>query len=523
MRILPLLLLLTTIAQASPKPNVVVILADDLGIGDVRAYNKDGKIATPRLDKLAAEGMRFTDAHTPSSVCTPTRYGLLTGRYNWRSRLQSGVLGGLSPHLIEPDRLTLGRWFKTQGYHTAVIGKWHLGLDWVKKPGRQVSELNIEQPKQFDSVDYTQPFANGPLALGFDYYFGIAASLDMVPYTFLENDRCTVVPTATKKFPMMGDAENKGFTREGPAAEDFEATAVLPRLAERAVKYIEERGPGAKDGNPFFLYLPLASPHTPSVPTPEWAGKSGLNAYADFVMQTDAAVGSVLDALEKVGIAGNTVVIFTSDNGCSPQARFAQLREKGHDPCMGLRGTKADLWEGGHRVPFLVRWPGVTKPGSTSDALVCLTDILATSADITQDALPPLNDIGDSISFAPALRGEPGQRTTLVSHSVSGHFAIRSGSMKLCLTPGSGGWSDPRPGAKAAETLPPVQLYDLSTDLAEKHNLAAEQPERVKELTALLEDMVKRGRSTPGMTVPNAVEVKIYKTAPTGAKGKEAK
>lgn len=521
MRLLTLFLLavLAPVASAAPKPNVIVILADDLGIGDVRVYNKEGKIPTPRLDQLAANGMRFTDAHTPSSVCTPTRYGLLTGRYNWRSRLQSGVLGGLSPHLIEPGTHTVAQGFKQQGYHTAVIGKWHLGLDWVKKPGGQVSELGIEQPKQNDSVDFTQPFAKGPLALGFDYYFGIAASLDMVPYTFLENDRCLVVPTVTKKFPMMGDAENKGFTRVGPGAEDFEATAVLPRLADRAAKYIEERGAESK---PFFLYMPLNSPHTPSVPTPEWAGKSGLNAYADFVMQTDAAVGTVLDALDKAGIADNTVVIFTSDNGCSPQARFEQLRAKGHDPCMGLRGTKADLWEGGHRVPFLVRWPGVTKPGTTSDALVCLTDILATSAEITGAPMPETAG-GDSVSFVPALRGQPGARTTLVSHSIAGHFAIRSGSMKLLLTPGSGGWSEPKPGAKAAADLPPVQLYDLSTDLAETRNLAAEQPEKVKELTALLEDMVQRGRSTPGMTLSNAVEVQILKGSSKAAKSPKAK
>ncbi len=504
---LSLFLILTAAASAAEKPNIIFILADDLGLGDVHAFNASGKIPTPRLDRLAAEGMKFTDAHTPSAVCTPTRYGLLTGRYNWRSRLQSGVLGGLSPRLIEPGRLTVAQLLKDQGYATACFGKWHLGLDWVRKPGRDVSELEIEKPAQNNSVDFTQPFANGPRTLGFDYYFGIAASLDMVPYTFLENDRCTIVPTTEKKFPMMGDAENKGFTRFGPAAENFEATDVLPQVATRAAKWVTER---AADPAPFFLYLPLNAPHTPSVPTPEWTGKSGLNAYADFVMQTDAAVGTVLDALEKSGAAGKTLVIFTSDNGCSPQARIEQLRGKGHDSCDGLRGTKADVWEGGHRVPFIVRWPGTVKAGTTSEALVCLTDFIATCAEITGAKLPETAG-EDSVSFLPALRGEPGRRTTLVSHSISGHFAIRSGSTKLCLTPGSGGWSAPKPGAPGAKELPTEQLYDLSADRAEKRNLSQDQPERVKELTTLLEKYVAEGRSTPGAPQKNAVAVKIRK------------
>jgi arylsulfatase A-like enzyme len=507
-----LLLILFAVAtgSAAERPNIVFILADDLGVGDVHAFNPAGKIATPRLDRLAGEGMKLTDAHTPSSVCTPTRYGLLTGRYNWRSRLQSGVLGGLSPRLIEPGRLTVAQLLKDQGYVTACIGKWHLGLDWVKKPGGAVTELDIEKPEQNKAVDFTQPFANGPRTLGFDYYFGIAASLDMVPYTFLENDRCTMVPTTEKKFPMMGDAESKGFTRFGPAAAEFEAVDVLPRLAERAGKWIEEHAADAKAGKPFFLYVPLNSPHTPSLPAKDWTGKSGLNAYADFVMQTDAAVGAVLDALEKAGLSEQTLVIATSDNGCSPQARLEQLRGKGHDPCNGWRGTKADIWEGGHRVPLIVRWPGKVKPGTASDALVCLTDFMATCADLTGAKLPASAG-EDSVSFLPVLRGEAGARTTLVSHSIAGHFAIRSGNMKLCLTPGSGGWSVPKPGSAEEKELPDAQLYDLAADPAEARNLIVEQPDKVKELTALLEKYVAEGRSTPGERQKNTVGVKIRK------------
>ena len=504
-----LIILLATLATAfaAEKPNIVFILADDLGIGDVRAFNKDSKIATPNLDRLAAGGMKFTDAHTPSSVCTPTRYGLLTGRYNWRSKLQSGVLGGLSPRLIEPGRTTVAAILKEQGYATAVIGKWHLGLDWVKHQGREVNELGIENDAQNDGVDFSKPFANGPLTLGFDYYFGIAASLDMVPYTYLENDRCTVLPTETNRYPMMADRPDGGKTRKGPAAPGFDAVNVLPDCTKKAVEWI---GTQTKAGKPFFLYMPLNSPHTPSVPTAEFAGKSSLNSYADFVMQTDASIGAILDALDKAGTAENTLVIATSDNGCSPQARIPELREKGHDPCMGFRGTKADVWEGGHRVPFIARWPARVKAGSESAQLLCLTDFFATCAEITGSKVPD-TAAEDSVSFLPALTGKSGGRDTLVSHSISGHFAIRRGALKLCLTPGSGGWSEPRPGAPASAKLPPAQLYDLAADRGETKNLAAEREGDVKELTALLEKFIANGRSTPGTPQKNAVEVVIHK------------
>jgi arylsulfatase A len=495
---------------AADKPNIVFILADDLGIGDVRAFNKDGKIPTPNMDRLAQEGMKFTDAHTSSSVCTPTRYGLLTGRYNWRSKLQNGVLGGLSPRLIEPGRLTVAQVLKDNGYATAVFGKWHLGLDWVKHEGKGVTELSIEPAGQNWSVDFSRPFGGGPLTLGFEHYFGIAASLDMVPYAYLEDDRCSVVPKDEAAYPMMADRPNGGKTRKGPHAEGFEAVDVLPRITERAVKWIGERA--TERGKPFFLYMPLNAPHTPSLPTPEWAGKSGLNAYADFVMQVDATIGAVLGALEKSGVAGETLVIFTSDNGCSPQARIPELREKGHDPCWGLRGTKADLWEGGHRVPFIVRWPGKVKAGTTSDALVCLTDFMATCADIAGAKLP--DSAGeDSISMLPALRGETGARTTLVSHSIAGHFAVREKNLKLCLTPGSGGWSDPRPGAPAEKEIPGEQLYDLASDRGETKNLASERADDVKRLAALLDKLIADGRSTPGRVQENAVNVAVRKGA----------
>lgn len=498
----------TSIAQEVGKPNVVVILADDLGYADLSCYG--GKIATPHIDALASEGMRFTDAHSSSSVCTPTRYGLLTGRYNWRSKLQRGVLGGLSPRLIEPDRLTLASMLKQQGYHTACVGKWHLGMDWVLHPGKQVSELNIETPEQVLSVDYTKPITGGPNSVGFDYYFGISASLDMVPYTFIENDRVTALPTETRRFPMMDGRDNGGQTREGPAAPQFDAADVLPELARVSCDYIDRRAAEARGGRPFLLYVPLASPHTPILPTAEWRGKSGINPYADFVMQSDAAVGEILAALERNGLADETVVIFTSDNGCSPQAKFAELAEHGHAPSGPLRGHKADIFEGGHRVPFIARWAGQVPSGSESAQLVCLTDVLATVAEIIGYALPDAAG-EDSFSFLASLRGEakPG-REHLVSHSINGSFAIRRGPWKLLLCSDSGGWSAPRPGTPPAAKLPPLQLYHLENDLAEQHNLEEREPERVDELLALLERLVADGRSTPGTPQRNHGEVEIF-------------
>ena len=524
MRILPLLLATVATAftaRAAEKPNIIFILADDLGIGDVRCFNPEGKIATPNMDRLAAGGMKFTDAHTPSAVCTPTRYGLLTGRYNWRTKLQSGVLGGLSPRLIEPGRLTVAQMLKDNGYATACVGKWHLGMDWAKLEGKTVEELNIEKPDQVWSVDFAKPIANGPTAVGFDYYFGIAASLDMVPYTFIENDRVTKVPTKEVAFPMMTDRENGGMTRKGPAAEGFEAVDVLPTLAGVACGWIAT---AAKKGQPFFLYLPLNAPHTPINPLPEWKGKSGLNAYGDFVMQVDAAVGQVLATLDESGAAKDTLVVLTSDNGCSPSAKFEELLAKGHHPSAGFRGHKADIFEGGHRVPFIVRWPGKVKPGASSAGIVCLTDFMATAAEIS-GAKIPVNAAEDSVSFLPALLGKDGpKRTVLVSHSINGSFAIRDGSWKLCLCAGSGGWSAPRPGSPGENGLPPDQLFDLAADRAETKNVAAENAETVKRLSGLLDKTIADGRSTPGAAQKNAVEIQVRKVAKAAKKkGNEAK
>ena len=503
-RLILCMLAATSLATAAEKPNIVVILADDLGYGDVRCLNPEGKIATPNMDRVARAGMIFTDAHSSSSVCSPTRYSLLTGRYNWRSKLKSGVLGGLSPRLIEPNRMTVASLLKQHGYHTACFGKWHLGMDWVRQPGKEVTELNIEPREQVWNVDFSKPIGNGPTSVGFDEYFGISASLDMVPYTFIQDDAVEALPTKDLDFPLML-GRTTGRTRRGPAVEGFDAADVLPELRQRAVDYIGRRANESRQGHPFFLYLPLASPHTPIVPTSSWQNKSGLNPYADFVMETDAAIGAVLDALDKHNLTQNTLLILTSDNGCSPQAKFDELLAQGHNPNYRFRGNKADIYEGGHRVPFLVRWPNHVAAGKASQQLICLMDLLATCAAIVDAEKKLLDNVGeDSISFLPALldKTDSPRRQALVHHSINGSFAIRQGNWKLCFCPDSGGWSNPRPG-QAAKGAPPVQLFDLAADIAEKNNLADKHPDVVEQLTKLMEKYITDGRSTPGTPQPN--------------------
>ena len=512
------LVLCASVGHAATKPNIVYILCDDLGYGDVKCLNPQGKIATPHVDKLAADGMVFTDAHSSSAVCSPTRYGIMTGRYNWRSRLQSGVLGGLSPRLIEPGRLTVAQMLKDQGYHTACIGKWHLGMDWAKKTAAEVNALGVETADQSKAIDFSKPIANGPNSVGFDYYFGISASLDMVPYTFIENAHVAKLPTVEKDFPMFLGRPN-GKTRRGPGAPDFEAEDVLPTLATKAADYVKSRSADAKAGKPFFLYLPLPSPHTPIAPTQEWRGKSGLTHYADFVMQTDAVVGGLMAELDRQGLASNTLVIFTSDNGCSPEANFPALAALGHNPSYVFRGHKADVFDGGHHIPFIIRWPGQIMPGSKSDQVICLTDLMATTADILGAKLPATAG-EDSVSFLPVLRGKAAApvREAIVHHSINGSFVIRQGSWKLAVCRDSGGWSEPRAGAAKNAGLPDVQLYDLATDIGEQVNLQDKHPEIVARLTKLLEKYVADGRSTPGPNQTNTVPVDIWKTVKTKPK-----
>ncbi len=472
------------------KPNLVYILADDMGYGDLSCLSSESKIRTTHLDRLRAGGMAFTDAHSTSAVCTPSRYSLLTGRYNWRSTLKSGVTWGYSEALIEEGRLTVGEMLRREGYRTACFGKWHLGWTWGRA-GRAERETEGGGSGGED-VDFSKPITNGPTTRGFDHFFGIAASLDMPPYVYVEDDRPTAEPDHVTADKGMA------FWREGPTAPDFVHEEVLPTLTERAVRFIGEQ----KDA-PFFLYLPLAAPHTPILPTPEFRGQSGTNDYGDFCLQVDDTVGQVMDALEENGLTEHTIVIFAADNGCSPRADFTHLASLGHRPSYHFRGHKADIYEGGHRIPHLVRWPEEIPAGSTCDETVCLVDLMATLADVLGVELAD-DSAEDSSSLLPAWRGEADGplREATVHHSVNGSFSIRQGKWKLELCPGSGGWSYPKPGDEPVG-VPPFQLYDLDADVSERVNVLEKHSEVVDSLTALLTMYVKDGRSTDGAPQPN--------------------
>ncbi|MGC6467718.1 MAG: sulfatase-like hydrolase/transferase, partial [Akkermansiaceae bacterium] len=431
-------------ANAAERPNVIFVLADDLGIGDVSPTNPDCKIKTPHLQKMADEGITFLDAHSSSSVCTPTRYGVLTGRYNWRSRLARGVLSGTSNHLIPAERATVAHLLSKGGYHTQMIGKWHLGWDWPKAPADK---------KLWKNIDFTQPVKNGPDINGFKNYYGHCGSLDMAPYVWVDTGKVTMVPNRQEGVTKKEDPY--GWYRKGPISDDFVIEDVLPHLFKKSTDYINARAGDAKNGKPFFLYLPLPAPHTPIVPVPPFKDASGINPYADFMMQVDHHMGELFEALKKAGVDDNTIVFFTSDNGCSPEGNFEVLKKHGHDPSAGFRGHKADIYEGGHRVPLIVRWPAKIKGGQKTNAIACLTDFYATMSDITGQN----GDKGgeDSFSLVPAFEGKPStDRQSLISHSIGGSFSIRQGDWKLCLSAGSGGWSAPREQEARKQKLPPL-------------------------------------------------------------------
>lgn len=491
-------------------PNIVIIYADDLGLGDVQCYNPNrGKIPTPNIDQLAHQGMRFTDGHSSSGVCSPSRYTILTGRYHWRSRLQSGIVSLWGKPLITPDRVTLGSLAKQKGYHTACIGKWHLGWDWpiseANQPffkttgynGKKEMVATAEHRRAWDET-FSQTIEGGPLAVGFDDYFGTDVP-NWPPYCFIKNNRTVGIPSEYADPNLF--IKNQA-SQQGPALPDWSLEPILPRLASEACEYIQKQ---AKTASPFLLYLPLTSPHTPLSVNDAWKGKSGLNLYADFVMETDAVVGKIMTALQDNKIAGETLVIFTSDNGCAPYIGVDELEAKGHYPSGTLRGYKADAWEGGHRVPFIVRWDGVTEPNSICDALIHQADLLATLADLLNKKLPE-NAGEDSFSLLPLLRGnkEP-IRQTAVSCSIRGVPSVRDGDWKYIPAAGSGGWG------KGGDQSQPEQLYHLGVDIGESKNLATIHPARVTQMQALLESLITAGRSNPGPNQQNDVKVRRYK------------
>jgi len=475
-------------------PNILIILADDLGYGDLSCLNPDSKIPTPNMDRLASEGMLFTDMHSPSAVCTPTRYGLLTGRYCWRTRLKSGVLVGHDPALIAPGRLTIGSLLQQQGYHTACIGKWHLGLNWVKKDPERPLTYGLAWQLDSVNVDYSQGVTDGPNSHGFDYSYIIPSSLDIQPYAYLENHQVLGLPMKFTEGVYPDKAGRGVFWRYGDVASDFVFEEVLDQLTAKAVSYLEGRAD--KPEQPFMLYFPLTAPHTPWLPTKEVRGASGAGRYGDFVVQVDRCVGRVLDALDRLQLSSNTLVILTSDNGAD--WRPSDIEAYGHLANYHFRGRKADIWEAGHRVPFLLRWPGKVMPGSSSPALACLTDLMATFADMHNRRLP--EGAGeDSYSLLPALDGKQqpdAVRPDLIHHSLAGKFAIRKDEWKLIPSRGSGGFSQPK-NYEPKEGEAPGQLYNLAQDIGENDNLYLQAPRRVAQLEQLLRHYQQTASSRP--------------------------
>lgn len=471
-------------------PNVVYILADDMGYGDISAYNENAGFTTPHLDKMCERGMKFTDAHATSAVCTPSRYSILTGRYNWRSELKMGVLGGYSRAMIEKGRKTVATLFKEKGYYTACIGKWHLGMDFA-------TEDNFSEKPDFDycdGVDYSKPIVHGPITKGFDYFYGISGSLDMSPYVYIEQDRFTQIPQS-----MVSSRKGKEFYREGPISNDFVHEEVLDHCTSKAQQVIKDY----KD-TPFFLYLPLTAPHTPILPHDKFKGKSNTNEYGDFVLHCDDVVGRINKTLEEFSLLEDTIVIFTSDNGCSYQAGFEELLAKGHNPNYHFRGSKSDIFEGGHRVPLIVQYPKEIPSHTSSDSTVCLSDFFATMADFLDVPIAD-NEAEDSVSMRSIL--EESERVVVRDHivhqSIDGSLSIRIGVWKLEMCPGSGGWSYPRSGSEEEKYLPSLQLYNLEDDIGETNNVFDVYPGKVDEMITTLTDIILKGRSTQGTRQSN--------------------
>jgi len=486
------------------KPNIVIIYTDDQGYGDVSALNPDAKFQTPNIDKLAQEGLVFTDGHSSDAVCTPSRYTLLTGRYSWRTLLKKGVLEADGPCLIEKDRMTIASMLKENGYNTAMVGKWHLQMEFVGEIG--------------EGRDWSQPFTDGPIEKGFDYFFGIPASMNYGVLTYLENDKVLDPPVLwTKK---KKNTNPRSFSRdirpqdyrmtppflkepgEGggwvEAAPSFNDELVLQTFTNKAVEYINKSAEEAKNGNPFFLYFPITSPHLPHCTHPDFQGRTNCGNYGDFMEETDYRVGQVLDALKANGLEENTLVIFSSDNGA--ETNYVYQRDTyQHYSSMNFKGGKRDIYEGGHHVPFFMRWPNVIKPGSKVDVPVCQSDYMATIADIVGVILPD-NAAEDSYSLYAHMKGAKHKSINsraIIHHSASGHFAIREGKWKLNMLRGSGGslkpaFIEPQPGEAIYE------LYNLEEDLGETNNLYFEHPDIVERLTKRITQIVEKGRSTPG-------------------------
>lgn len=500
MRLLILLMLLVNCSQVkgekeiistARKPNIIYILTDDLGYGDISAYNPLSKIQTTYIDKLSSEGIRFTDAHSSASVCTPSRYGILTGRYCWRSQLPLGNLRGYGRALIEPKRKTVATLLKENGYVTGVVGKWHLGLNWAIKDGHNkafneqdthVNEYGHVQDMNPIHIDFTKKPEDGPLNHGFDYSYILPASLDMPPYCFLENDSLTSIPSDYTSGNDLNTGYTDAFWRPGIMAPGFQFDQVLPTINNKALEFIKNN---AETKQPFFLYFSLTAPHTPWMPSTEFINKASAGSYGDYVKMVDQVVGDVLKVIDKVDIKDNTLVIFTSDNG--PYWTPALVEKYNHKAVGELRGMKGDIWEGGHRVPFIASWPGTIPSSTISSSLTTLTHLFATIADILNVAVN-LDEAEDSYSILPILLGKSDivkEQEAIVHQSSKGFFSIRQGDWKLITKRGSGGFSVPQ-FYNPKEGEPKGQLYNLKDDIGESNNLYDVNYNKLPDLNALL-------------------------------------
>ncbi|MEM9015729.1 MAG: arylsulfatase [Verrucomicrobiota bacterium] len=487
----------TFLPAAEKKPNILILYADDLGYGDLTCYNPESKIPTPHLDQLAGGGMRFLDGHSSSGICTPSRYALLTGRYHWRDF--HGIVNALGESVFAPERLTLPEMLKEKGYRTAVIGKWHLGWDWasIRKPEARPIGEGRKTSWGPDAFNWDRAIPDGPLAHGFDHYFGDTV-INFPPYCWIEDDRVVSPPSLimdTEVFKPI--KEGRWEFRPGPMIEGWDPYENIPETTRRGVEYIAA---AAEKEEPFFLYFAYPSPHAPIIPNDEFDGKTTAGPYGDFVYETDDSIGQLLEALEESGLAKDTLVIFTADNG--PE-KYAYARDENfeHWSAEPLRGLKRDIYEGGHRVPFLIRWPGIVKAGAVSEALVSQIDFMATIASIVGYKLPE-DAAEDSYDLTSHLRGEVDRvRESHIHNTFEDRWAMRKGDWVLIQ--GKDGyhsgrvkeWEEKR--SIPADDKAEVELYRLDLDLGQTNNLAGKHPEKVAELQRLLGEIRERGHSAP--------------------------
>lgn len=487
-------MLLISLSNCSPKkqtpPNIVIIYADDMGYGDLQSQNPNSKIPTPNLNQLAAEGMRFTDAHSSSGICSPSRFALLTGSYHWRR--QHGITGAFGEPFFKDSDITLPQVLKTADYTTACIGKWHLGWNWnFKNPpsGEVLQWGKMRQMYLPEDIDWTKPVSGGPLDRGFDYYFG-DGTINFPPYAWMENDRVIEVPTEEMDINNIGFETKEGNWefRPGPKVKNWNPYEVLPTLTQKTVDWIKQQ----KAQKPFFLYFALPSPHAPIIPNDEFDEKSQAGAYGDFMVQTDWVVGQVLAALKAQHLEDNTIVIFSADNGPEGYA-WARAEKYGHFSMGDFRGLKRDVWEGGHHVPFIIKWPGKIAPNSVSKEILSQVDIMATLAHFTGIELPE-TAAPDSYDFSAVMKGEKYDspvREATIHNTYADKWGIRKGDW-LYINDPSGGHRVLPESFKAltgyTDFTTPGILFNMQEDPAQRINLYEQNPEKVKELEALLEE-----------------------------------